>query len=38
MDSVVEFTGVITVLVSVMAVVGDVLKVWKFQRVSKALG
>ena len=38
LDSVVEFTGVITVLVLVMAVVGDVLEVWKFQRVLKALG
>ena len=37
LDSVVESTGVITVLVSVMAV-GNTLNVWKFQRVPKALG
>ena len=33
MDFVVESIGVITVLVSVIAVVGNVLEVWKFQRV-----
>ena len=38
LDFVVEFTGVITVSVLVMAVVGNVLEVWKFQRVPKALG